>query len=142
MSFTVRCFSCGKVIDNLWTKYLRYVREEEDKDTEQKIDAPRVDPRARALNRLNIDKYCCRTIFLTYIDTHTQAVNYSYLCKQQFPLTRRAACTSASSTPLDAAMEDDPSKTTPSESTAKRAGPASQAPTVLAKEQVSEGLGR
>lgn len=55
MQIPVRCLSCGKVIGD---KY-----EEFQERTEDGEDAGEV------LDDLGLEKYCCRTIFLTHVDT-------------------------------------------------------------------------
>ncbi len=55
MQIPVRCLSCGKVIADKW--------EEFQERTEEGEDAGEV------LDDLGVDKYCCRTIFLTHVDT-------------------------------------------------------------------------
>jgi len=54
MEFPVRCLSCGQVIGDKWTEYQERVEDGEDK--------------GEVLDDLNVDKYCCRTIFLTHAD--------------------------------------------------------------------------
>ena len=51
MSIPIRCFTCGKVIANKWEKYLTY----QDKQI--------------AFKELKIERYCCKRMFLTHIDT-------------------------------------------------------------------------
>jgi DNA-directed RNA polymerase subunit N len=55
MQIPVRCFSCGKVIGDKWNEF-----EERTEDGEDKKEV---------LNDLGLEKYCCRTIFLTNVDT-------------------------------------------------------------------------
>lgn len=59
MQIPVRCLSCGKVIGNKW--------EEFQERTEDGEDAGEV------LDDLGLEKYCCRTIFLTHVDTAEEA---------------------------------------------------------------------
>jgi len=54
MIFPVRCFSCGKPIGHLWSKY-----KEEVANGKNPKDV---------LDKLEIERYCCRTIFLTHTD--------------------------------------------------------------------------
>tara|TARA_Y100000591_G_C21519057_1_gene538392 strand:- start:135 stop:377 length:243 start_codon:yes stop_codon:yes gene_type:complete len=51
MSFPIRCFTCGKVIANKYEKFLQY------------------DNKETAFNDLKIERYCCKRMFLTHIDT-------------------------------------------------------------------------
>ena len=55
MQIPVRCFSCGKVIGDKWNEF-----EERTEDGENKKEV---------LDDLGLEKYCCRTIFLTNVDT-------------------------------------------------------------------------
>ena len=56
MQVPVRCFSCGKVIGDEWEEFQERVEEDEE-------DAGEV------LDDLGLEKYCCRTVFLTNVDT-------------------------------------------------------------------------
>jgi DNA-directed RNA polymerase, subunit N (EC 2.7.7.6) len=55
MQIPVRCFSCGKVIGDKWNEFEERTEEGEDKK--------------EVLDDLGLEKYCCRTIFLTNVDT-------------------------------------------------------------------------
>lgn len=55
MQFPVRCLSCGKVIGDKWEDFQERVSEGEDKK--------------EVLDDLGVEKYCCRTIFLTHVDS-------------------------------------------------------------------------
>lgn len=55
MQIPVRCLSCGKVIGNKYEEFEE--RTEEGEDPQEVLDD------------LGIDKYCCRTIFVTHVDT-------------------------------------------------------------------------
>lgn len=55
MQIPVRCPSCGKVIGQKWEEFQERTAEDE----EQK----------QVLDDLNIEKYCCRTVFLTHVDS-------------------------------------------------------------------------
>ena len=55
MQVPVRCFSCGKVIGDEWEEFQERVEEDEE-------DAGDV------LDDLGLEKYCCRTVFLTNVD--------------------------------------------------------------------------
>jgi len=54
MLIPVRCFTCGKVIGNLWTKYQELIEQEYSEN--------------EALNQLGLSRYCCRRMLLTHID--------------------------------------------------------------------------
>lgn len=55
MQIPVRCFSCGKVIGDKWDEFEERVEDGEDKK--------------EVLDDLGLEKYCCRTVFLTNVDT-------------------------------------------------------------------------
>jgi len=55
MQIPVRCLSCGKVISDKWNEFNERTEEGEDKK--------------EVLDDLGLEKYCCRTIFLTHVDT-------------------------------------------------------------------------
>jgi len=55
--------SCGKVIGNKWEEFEE--RTQEDSEDEGEV-----------LDDLNIEKYCCRTIFLTHVDTIDEAAEH------------------------------------------------------------------
>lgn len=56
MLFPVRCFTCGKVIGHLHKTYTTLI--EEDGMS-----------RKESLDKIGAVRYCCRRMFLTYIDT-------------------------------------------------------------------------
>ena len=55
MQLPVRCLSCGKVISQHWEEYEERTSEEEDS--------------GEVLDDLGIEKYCCRTMFVSHVDT-------------------------------------------------------------------------
>lgn len=55
MQIPVRCLSCGKVIGDRYDEF--------EERTEEGEDAGEV------LDDLGLEKYCCRTVFLTHVDT-------------------------------------------------------------------------
>lgn len=55
MIIPVRCISCGKPIGGLWEKY------------KERVEAGETP--AKVLDDLGLDRYCCRTLFLTHKDT-------------------------------------------------------------------------
>lgn len=57
MLFPIRCFTCGKVISHLHKLYTNMVEEE---------GVPKND----ALDKIGAKRYCCRRMFLTYVDTY------------------------------------------------------------------------
>jgi len=51
----VRCFTCGKVISNVYEEYKRQCEEGEESE--------------KILNDLNLNRYCCRRMLLTHKET-------------------------------------------------------------------------
>ncbi len=54
MIIPIRCFSCGKPIGHLYEEY----KERVDKGEESK----------RVLDSLDLEKYCCRSVFLSHVE--------------------------------------------------------------------------
>ena len=54
MIIPIRCMTCGRPIGQLWDKYQKQV--------EKGMDPKKV------LDSLGVEKYCCRSLFLTQID--------------------------------------------------------------------------
>ena len=61
MIIPVRCWSCGKPVGQLWEKFMEKVENGEEMK--------------KALDSLNLGRYCCRSCIMTHInlaDTATQ----------------------------------------------------------------------
>jgi DNA-directed RNA polymerase subunit N len=58
--FPVRCFTCGKVIGQYWEEYQQRIREE---------------PPGKVLDDLEIERYCCRRMFLTHKEVFGELVD-------------------------------------------------------------------
>ena len=58
----IRCFSCGKPIGHLFENY------------NEKISQGK-DPSA-VLDELGIKRYCCRRMFISYIDLSDEIIHY------------------------------------------------------------------
>ncbi|CAF9941672.1 MAG: DNA-directed RNA Polymerase II subunit L [Alectoria fallacina] len=54
MIIPVRCFSCGKVIGDMWESYLRM------------LDAGIAD--GDAMDKLGCKRFCCRRMIMTHVD--------------------------------------------------------------------------
>lgn len=54
MLVPIRCFSCGKPIGHLWEEYQKDVRGGKNKKN--------------SLDRLGLERYCCRSVFLSHMD--------------------------------------------------------------------------
>jgi DNA-directed RNA polymerase I, II, and III subunit RPABC5 len=63
MIIPVRCYSCGKVVGNLYEPYKTLLA----KDYTE----------AEALEALGLERYCCRRMILTHIDLADDMVPYS-----------------------------------------------------------------
>lgn len=63
MIIPVRCFSCGKVIADLWEPFLNKVAEGQDKGA--------------AMDDLGLERYCCRRMFVSHIDLVQEVAPFS-----------------------------------------------------------------
>ncbi|MFH1229225.1 MAG: DNA-directed RNA polymerase subunit N [Candidatus Aenigmatarchaeota archaeon] len=62
MIIPIRCISCGKVVAQLWEEYNKKVQAGEE-------------PK-KALDELGLKRFCCRSLFLTHVDTYKQVAKY------------------------------------------------------------------
>jgi DNA-directed RNA polymerase subunit N len=62
MIIPVRCMSCGKVVAQLWEIFQKRIQQGED---------PKV-----VLDDLGLKRYCCRSLFLTHVDSYKQIAKY------------------------------------------------------------------
>jgi len=63
MIIPVRCFTCGKTIGHLYTKY------------RERIEAGE-DPK-KVLDDLGLERYCCRRMILTHVEGIDEILEYS-----------------------------------------------------------------
>ncbi|CAI4218573.1 unnamed protein product [Parascedosporium putredinis] len=63
MIIPVRCFSCGKVVGDLWERYLRF------------LDDGLND--GEAMDRLGLNRYCCRRMVMTHVDLIEKLLKYT-----------------------------------------------------------------
>lgn len=75
MIIPIRCYTCGKVIADLWEPYLKMLQEGYNKE-ETAVDAESVIIKrergqtieCKALDNLGLKSYCCRRMILAHID--------------------------------------------------------------------------
>ncbi len=75
MIIPVKCFTCGKVLGN---KYRFYVKEINKKKAEKNLDVNKIEYLTKntfdktiegeILDKLRLNKYCCRRHMLTHVD--------------------------------------------------------------------------
>jgi len=64
MLIPVRCFSCGKPIGHLWEEY---------KERTGKGESPE-----KVLDKLGLERYCCRRMFISHKDYIDEVVKYKW----------------------------------------------------------------
>ncbi|MCX8194652.1 MAG: DNA-directed RNA polymerase subunit N [Candidatus Micrarchaeota archaeon] len=62
MFFPIRCFTCGAVIGHQWEEYQKQVKEGK---------SP-----AEVLDSLEIERYCCRRMFLSHVEVMDKVMRY------------------------------------------------------------------
>ena len=73
MIIPVRCFTCGKVISDVYEDYVK--RYEEYKKAIKAGEKPKETPK-QILDNLGLDRYCCRRMVLTHVDLIGEAAPY------------------------------------------------------------------
>ena len=69
----VRCFTCGKVIGDVYEAYKK--RYDEYKKAVDAGEKPKETPK-KILDDLGLDRYCCRRMVLTHVDLLGDAAPY------------------------------------------------------------------
>eukprot|EP00466_Bigelowiella_natans_P002316 jgi/Bigna1/145068/aug1.94_g19776 len=69
MIIPVRCFTCGKVVGNLYKKFITLKNAGKDDGYEE----------GQALNALGLKRYCCRRMVMTHVDLIIKLLNYNAL---------------------------------------------------------------
>jgi len=64
MIIPVRCFSCGKVIGDLWERYLELIDKQDMTDGD-------------AMDQLQLQRYCCRRMVMTHVDLIEKLLRYN-----------------------------------------------------------------
>ncbi|EME76959.1 uncharacterized protein MYCFIDRAFT_85360 [Pseudocercospora fijiensis CIRAD86] len=69
MIIPIRCFSCGKVIADLYERYVELIGTvQENGDTISDGDA---------MDQLGLNRYCCRRMMLTHVDLIEKLLRYN-----------------------------------------------------------------
>jgi DNA-directed RNA polymerase I, II, and III subunit RPABC5 len=63
MIIPIRCFSCGKVVGDLWERYLQLIHEGSGD--------------ADAMDQLGLKRYCCRRMVMTHVDLIEKLLKYT-----------------------------------------------------------------
>ena len=62
MYFPIRCFTCGAVIADKYEEYAKRVKEGKNP--------------AKVLEEMEIERYCCRRMFLSHVEVMDKIVRY------------------------------------------------------------------
>jgi len=73
MIIPIRCFTCGKVLANMWKFYEAEVKKIEDANDDEQSSEPKYKnfegiPKKEILDKLGLKKICCRRHMLTHVD--------------------------------------------------------------------------
>ncbi|KXL42123.1 hypothetical protein M433DRAFT_157045 [Acidomyces richmondensis BFW] len=70
MIIPIRCFSCGKVIADLYERYVELIGTPIDDDQNTMPDG-------EAMDQLGLNRYCCRRMVLTHVDLIEKLLRYN-----------------------------------------------------------------
>ncbi|KAK3050848.1 DNA-directed RNA polymerase II subunit L [Extremus antarcticus] len=70
MIIPIRCFSCGKVIADLYEKYVDLISNPQDEEGNPMADGD-------AMDKLGLNRYCCRRMMLTHVDLIEKLLRYN-----------------------------------------------------------------
>ncbi len=65
MYFPIRCFTCGQVIAHKYEDYLKQVSDGQNP--------------AKALDSLDVKRYCCRRMFMSHVEVSDKIIRYEKL---------------------------------------------------------------
>jgi len=73
MIVPIRCFTCGKVIGDIYEEYKK--RYDEYKKAVEAGEKPKETPK-QILDDLGLERYCCRRMLLTHVELIGEAAPY------------------------------------------------------------------
>lgn len=72
MIIPIRCFTCGKLIANLWNKYQNELQSQLDKLKEtyqEELDQEKIQSiEHKILDEMELTRYCCRRMMISHVD--------------------------------------------------------------------------
>ncbi|KAF2767135.1 DNA-directed RNA polymerases II subunit [Teratosphaeria nubilosa] len=71
MIIPIRCFSCGKVIADLYERYQELINTPAEEGSDETITD------GDAMDRLGLNRYCCRRMVLTHVDLIEKLLRYN-----------------------------------------------------------------